>query len=206
MALRQRERRVARDRAEHRNADRRDRVGYQSTMALAADAIEHHARDAHRGIMRRKPAHHGGRRLRLAGDIDHQQHRQAEARREISRRAATARRTVDAIEQPHDAFDDQQRFIAGSRERLRRVGGERIQQCGRHRPAVEIDASPAGRRRMERCVDIIGTRLRGGNRDAASLQRGEEAKRHRGLARSGPRRRNHEAARGHRRPRPRNAS
>ena len=114
MAFRQGQRRIARHRAEHRDAERRDGVGDERAMALAADAVEHHAGDAHARIVGRKAAHHGGRGLRLPGDIEHQQHRQTEPRREVGGRAARAPAAPgDAVEQAHDAFDDEQ--VRGSR-------------------------------------------------------------------------------------------
>ncbi len=61
-------------------------------MALAADAVEHDAGDVHGRVVGGEAARHRGRRLRLAGDIEHEQHRQAEARGEIGGGAAAARR------------------------------------------------------------------------------------------------------------------
>ncbi len=138
------------------------------------------------------PARHRGRRLRLAGHIEHEQHRQAEPRGEVGGRAAAARRAGDAVEQAHDAFDDEN---LGA---LRGLANERVEQRRRHRPAVEIDARRAGRRRVEGGIDIVRPRLCRAHGDAAPPQRGEQAERHRGLARARARRRDDEAARGHR--------
>ena len=51
MALRQRQRGLARHRAENRNAERGDRVGDQRAVLFAGDAVENHAGDAHRRIV-----------------------------------------------------------------------------------------------------------------------------------------------------------
>ena len=51
MALRQRQRGLARHRAENRNAERGDRVGNQRAVLFAGDAIENHAGDLNRGIV-----------------------------------------------------------------------------------------------------------------------------------------------------------
>ena len=60
-----------------------------------------------------------------------------------------------AVEQAHDAFDDENvRAGCGLR-------GQRVEQRARHRPAVEIDARRAGRRGMERRIDIVRPGLGG---------------------------------------------
>ena len=66
MPLGQHQRLVARDRAEHRNAERRERVGDQGAMAVAAELVEHDAADANLRIERGEARRDRGRRLRLA--------------------------------------------------------------------------------------------------------------------------------------------
>ena len=51
MTFRQSERRLARHRAENRNAERRDGVGDQRAVFFACHAIEDHAGDPHRRVM-----------------------------------------------------------------------------------------------------------------------------------------------------------
>ncbi len=75
MALRRREPGIALHRAEHGHSRRRHRIGDQRQMARAADPVEHDAGNPHRRVVCRKPARHRGRRLRLAGYVEHQQHR-----------------------------------------------------------------------------------------------------------------------------------
>ena len=59
----------------------------------------------------------------------------------------------DAVEQAHDAFDDEKvAFDRGAAHKS-------VEQRGRHGPAVEIDALPPRRRRVEGRVDIIGPGL-----------------------------------------------
>ena len=90
MPLRQRQRRVAHDRADHRQAERLDRVAGQPPVPFAADAVEHDAGDPHRRIVGGKALGDGRRRLRLAGDVEHQQHRQAVEPRQVGCRARAA--------------------------------------------------------------------------------------------------------------------
>ena len=77
MALRQGERRVAQDRADDRHAERFDRLAGTAAVALAGEPVEHDAGDAHVRVVGGKALGDGRGRLRLAGDIEHQQHRQA---------------------------------------------------------------------------------------------------------------------------------
>ena len=92
MAFRRREAGIALHGAEHRHSRRRHRIGDERLMARAADPVEHDARDPHRRIVGRKPARHRSGRLRLAGHVEHEQHRQAEPRGKVGRRAAAAGR------------------------------------------------------------------------------------------------------------------
>ena len=78
------------------------------------------------------------------------------------------------------------------------VGDQRVDQRRRHRPAVEIDALGAGRRGMERGIDVVRSGLRRAHRDALPPQRAEQAERDQRLARAGARRRDDQAACAHR--------
>jgi len=82
----------------------------------------------------------------------------------------------DAVEQAHGAFDRQQLCAGG------RVVHQRIEQRGRHRPAVEIDARPLGRRFVKGRIDIVRPDFGGLDRDSAPLQRGEQGDCDGGLA------------------------
>ena len=61
MAFGQRQRCVARDRAEdgNREPQSRDRISHQGAMSFGPDAVEDHAGNAHRRIVGRKAAQHG---------------------------------------------------------------------------------------------------------------------------------------------------
>ena len=122
MALGQRERSIARDGAENWNVEAGDRVRHEPHMPLAADAVQHHPADPHVTLVGREAAHDSRRRLRLPGDIDDQQHRQAEPRGEIGRRPGPERRGGDAVEQAHGAFDDEEVGMRGI------FGDQRIDQ------------------------------------------------------------------------------
>ncbi len=58
-------------------------------------------------------ARDGGGTLRLAGHVQHQQHRQAQPCCKVRRRAGAARRRGDPVEQPHRRFHHQQRRPVG---------------------------------------------------------------------------------------------
>ena len=149
MALGQRQRRVAQDRADHRQAERLDRVARQPPVPLAAQPVEHDAGDPHRRIVARKTLGDRRRRLRLARHVEHQQHRQAVEPREIGGRAGAPRLGRDAVEQAHRAFDHHHVGVAGG---LRRQRGE---QRRRHRPAVEIDAARPVAASWKPGIDVV---------------------------------------------------
>ena len=123
MPLRQRERRLARQRSEHRDIERCDRVGNQRPMALARDPIEDDAGNAHGRIVRGKAAHYRGCRLRLPRHVEHQHDRQSEMGGEIGGGAAPVfAASGRAVEQAHDAFDHHDVGAVGG------VRGERVEQ------------------------------------------------------------------------------
>ncbi len=191
MTLRQRQRRLARHGAKHRDADRGDSVGDQRPVAFAGDPIEDDAGDAHGRIVDGETAHHGRRRLRLSRHIEHQHHRQAEMRCEIGGRAAPPGAGGGSVEQAHDAFDDQQVCAVD------RLGGHGVEQCRRHGPGIQIDARSARGGGMKRRIDVIGPGLGGADHDAAPDERCQYGKRHGGLAGTRTRRRDDQPARGH---------
>jgi len=182
---------IAGNDAEHRHARGLHGFRHQDAMALAADAVEQNAGDAHRVIVRAKAARHRGGGLRLAGDVENEQHGKMEARGEIGRCAAPSPRPGKPVEQAKHAFDHEHLRIA------RRLCSKRVEKVGRHRPAVEIDARAAGRRGMEGGIDVIGARFRRADRNPSARQRGEQRERHRRLAGARTRCGDDEAARGH---------
>ena len=113
-------------------------------------------------------------------------------RGKIGRGPGAARLQADAVEQAHDAFDDED--VASGRRRAHQP----VEQRGRHGPAVEIDACPPRRRphgtpgRYSRARPWPPARASPRRRKAAS-----SAERHRGLAGAGARRGDDQRRRGH---------
>ena len=142
--------------------------------------------------MRQESAHHRRRGLRLSLHVEDQHDRQGEARGEVGRGAGAAARPRHAIEQPHDAFDHQQFAITCG------FAHERVEQRGRHRPSVEVEALGSGGGSMKRRIDIVGARFRRPHCDAPSFERGKHAKRHGRFAGAGTGGCNDETARRHR--------
>ena len=178
MALRQHQCRVTRDAAQHGQADGGQRPGHARAVPLAADAVQDHAADPHAGAVAVQAQRHGGGGLRLAGYVQHQQHRQAEPFGEVRRGAGAAGRRRHAVEQAHGALGDQEALARG---------GQVVQQGGRHGPAVQVGARLAGGGGVEGRVDVVGAGLRGADRDAAAAQGGDQAERDGGLAAAGAR-------------------
>ena len=104
MALGQRDGVVARQSAHDRDAHCLDRLDDEPAMALAADAIDDHARDLEPLVIGGAALDDRRRRLRLTGDVDDQQDRHAERRRHIGRGAGAPSRARDPVEQPHRGF------------------------------------------------------------------------------------------------------
>src|SRR5262245_49471680 len=74
VALGEMHRLLARNGSEDRKAERRDGRFDHTAMPIAADAIENEAGDVSARIMGSKTAHERRGRLRLAGDIENEQH------------------------------------------------------------------------------------------------------------------------------------
>jgi len=98
---------------------------------------------------------------------------------EIGGRAAFTGRAGSAIEQAHDAFDDEDLGAGAS------MRGQGVEQQPWHRPGIEIDARGAGGRGVERRIDVIGAGLCRAHGDAAPRQRRQRRERHRRLAGAG---------------------
>ena len=175
------ERCVARNRSHHGNAEHGDGVADQSGVSRTADPIEDDAGDPYCRIVSHETAQDGGGRLRLCRDVEHQQHRQAIARGEVSACACPPPVILDTVEQTHRAFHDDDVGAACLCHQL-------IEQVGGHRPAIEIDAGRTRCRRVKGGIDEVGAGLGGADAYTALLQGGEQAQRHRGLADAGARR------------------
>ncbi len=167
-------------------------VAGQFSVPLAAQPVQHHAGDPYGRIVGRKPLGHRRRRLRLAGHVEHQQHRQAVEPREIGGRAGAPGLRRDAVEQAHGAFDHDD---FGVRCRFR---GQRAEQSRRHRPAVEVDAGQAGCGGVKAGIDIVRSGFRAAHANSAPGQCAQDADGDRGLAGAGARRADDDRARRHR--------
>ena len=126
--------------------------------------------------MQHEPSRHRRRRLRLAGDVQHQQHRQPIPRRQVGRGAATPGRRRDTVEQAHRRLDQHHIGV------LRHIGGDAIQLRRRHRPAIQVRTRRAGRRGVECRVDVIRPGLGSAHPQPAPAQRRKDRQRQRGLA------------------------
>jgi hypothetical protein len=178
MALRQIERGIAQDRADHRQADRLDRVAAKTAVTFAAQPVEHDAGHAHITVIAGKTLGDGCGRSRLSGNVEHQQHRQAVEPGEIGGRAGAARGSGNPVEQAHGAFEEDEIGIFSC------VAGQRVEQSRRHRPAVEIDAGKACRGGVEAWVDIVGAGFGAAHLQAAPGERAQYTDGDAGLARA----------------------
>ena len=143
VALGQRHVRVAVHRADHRQPERRDRVAHQPLVPRARHLVQDHAGDPHARVVGREAAGDRRRGLRLAGDVEDQQHRHAEAPRQVGGGAAAARR----------------------RRRCRRRGPWRSRRPARRRP-------PPARRRAGRAGPAASPSCRGSPPARRSPRRG----------------------------------
>ena len=86
-------------------------------MRFAADAVEDHAGDAQVAIEGREPVDLGGHRAAHGRRVDDEDHRRVEKASDVGGAGVVARGGVGGpVEQPHDAFHDQDvGGVAGSR-------------------------------------------------------------------------------------------
>ena len=124
-------------------------------MTRAADAVEDDGRDVHCRVVIREPGDQWRDRLRHAGRIDDQHHRQVQLSRQIGDRTAPVGR--GAVEQAHRAFDQQ---------KVGRCGQPR-DHCRVHCPGVQVGAGRTGGGLVKSRVDVIGAGFRTPDRNAA---------------------------------------
>jgi len=179
MAFRHRDRRVAHDAAEHGDPSRAHGAGHAVAVALAGCLVNDHAGDLDRRVVGGEAARGGGGGLGLAGDVEHEDHGQAEPGGEVGGGAAPAGLGCDAVEQAHGGFDDEQLGVPG------RVGGDVAEERRRHGPAIEVDAGMAGGGGVERGVDVVRPGFPRAHPHAAPPQRGQQRQRDGGLTRAG---------------------
>ena len=167
MPLGQGERRLARHQAQYRQLGqrRRHRRRQHGSVALAADAVEDDASDAHLRPVAGEAVHEGRRARPLAADVDHQHHRPAGDRRQVGGGAGLGPPVGEcAVEQAHDALAEHQLGALG------RFGHQRRQGLVSHGPGVEIDAAAATGGGVEGRVDVVRPRLGGGDGDTGARE------------------------------------
>ncbi len=124
--------------------------GHDFGVAVAGDAVGDDAGQGDVGPIGGKAMDQCGQGLGLVAGIDDENHRQAESRRQIGRRTRGA---MGAIEEAHDALDDDEVGIAAGR--LEEGGTARLA----HGPGIEIGAGPARGMGMKARVDVVGADL-----------------------------------------------
>ncbi len=147
----------------------------EGTVAIAGKPVDDDAADHDIAAMAGETFDEGGDRLALPRGIDHQHHRQTEPCSKIGGRAAASDR---AVEQPHDAFDEDEVGVA-SRGRGGSPASWRIAQGSRLKQGLPVA------RFVKAWIEIVGTGLGAGDRDAAPAKRGEESEGDDGLAAAG---------------------
>ncbi len=96
---------AARQRPEQRQTGGGERRAQHALVARGGDAIEDEARDAYRGVPPRETGDERGDGLALPIGIDDEDHRQVESCGQLGGGTAAV---GGAIEEPHDAFDDEE--------------------------------------------------------------------------------------------------
>ena len=160
----------ARQGAQDGDAERGQSGAEQGFVVGAAYPVQDHARDRHVLPEGGEAMDQGCGGLGLRLHVQHQHHGPAREGGQIGGRAGAV---GGAVEQAHDALDDQEVGV------LFRQPGQRFRP---HRPGVEVDAGAAAGRRVEHRVDIIGADLAGGHGDAGPAEMAEQRQHRDGLA------------------------
>ena len=176
MAFRQGDIGRTRQAAQHRHAQSLHSPLHQQQMPGAGDAIQHYAGNGDARIIVHAALDDSRRRLRLAADIDHQQHRHAERRRDIGRSAGAPGWRGHTVKQPHRSLANYQIAV------FCRAARQLRQHVRRHRPGIEVDAGPPGGGGMKRRIDVIGAAFGSSDAPAALAQGAQQAQRQRRLA------------------------
>ena len=91
----------ARDAADHGMAERAYRIADKPRVTGAGQLVDHHAREPDAGVVGGAAMHDGGRRLRLAAGVHHEQDRPAGGGGDVGGRAGAAGFRRNAVEQAH---------------------------------------------------------------------------------------------------------
>ena len=183
---------VAAQRAEHRHAERRDRLAQQLLVVVGADAVEDDPGDVELGVERREAVHDRGRRARHRRRVDDEQHRRAAA---ASRRGRSrpARRGPDApSKRPMTPSTTAMSAPAPPWRTSGAISSGPLRNASRLRPG-----RPEAQRVVAR-VDVVRADLEALHAQPARAQRADQPAGHGGLARrrSSSRRRRRAGSRG----------
>lgn len=179
VAFGQAQRGVSRQAAEDGEAEGAHGLFDAFAVAGAGGLVEDDAGDFHRGVVGGEAASGGGGGLGLAGDVQHQDYGKVEAGGEVGGGAAAAGRGLDAVEQAHGGFDDEEGAVGGG------LGCDAFEEDGGHGPAVEVDACSTGGCGVEGGVDVVGAGFAGADGDAAAAEGCEQGQGDGGFAAAG---------------------
>ena len=168
VALRQRDRFLANERAQHRQARRiLNRPRHQLRVAHATGAVQNDARHAHLRVKVAQPRDECGGG---AGHRLHIKHNHDWRGGQASDVGAAARVIVArvAVEKAHHALD--QRKVGPGAAARKHAGDLR----GRHEPSIKIVARSPRRQRVIARVNVVRAALEGRNPQPACRQRGDQ--------------------------------
>ena len=181
MPLRQLDGLIAGNRSENPHAGFIEARACQAFVPRAAHAIQDNARDFDTRPEAREAARNRRRCLGLAGNVEHQDNGQAGECCDIGTRSIPPLPGgSDAVEQPHERFDNNEVRALG-------LAQERERGFLPHRPAVEVVAWTPASRLVKGRIDIVRAAFERLYAEAAALERPQKPERDHGFARAGAR-------------------
>jgi hypothetical protein len=157
-----------------RQAEGGEGVAQERLVPVGPHPVEYHPRHIEPGVEPGEPRHEGGHRAGHRPRVHHQDHRRAEGAGHIRGRGGRAVR--GAVEEAHDALDDQQ---VGGRAR---PGGQRPEGVGAAHPGVEVAGRPPAGQGVVAGVDEVGAHLGGRGAQPGPPQGGDQPRGHGRLA------------------------
>jgi hypothetical protein len=151
------------------------RLAQQIEMPRAADAVAQHAGDSQLAIEVGKAVYECGDAARHAAGVAHEHDGSTQPLGDL-RAGARFARWGGAVEEAHHAFD--QCDIGTGRGALE----AREHRIATHHPAIEVVTRLAGRERVVRRIEVVGSALEHGHAQATFAQRTCDADHERGLA------------------------
>jgi hypothetical protein len=176
VALGQRDLRPPRERAERPGVTASgEGLAQPGHVSLAADPIEDDTGQIERRIELLGPEHDGSGAPHLGARVHHEHDREPQVLGDRSRARRLAS-PVEAVEEPHDALDEDEVSVVAA-------PGERCPQAlGRQHPAIERSARSPGDRLVESRVNEVGPDLGAADTEAAPPERRRQGQRDGGLA------------------------